>query len=444
MPFTKLRQSLIKPYGSITGSLSGTSSYARRAITASYALNASGGGGSTLTTGSTYPITSSYARRAITASYALNTFFQTGSIVNQTILYNVRSGSSNTITGLNLSGNKWSVNVVEEWNSSSIAGDQYYTNVGLLLHLDGTNGSTTFTDNSQNNFTVTQSNGAAISTAQSKFGGASVYFDGSDDYISTAANSAFDISSGDFTVEFWFRPSSVGGGYGFIVGQVDYLVAGWSLWQYADGLRFYRSNSFELQIGGVLTANVWHHIAFVKYGTGANSLKIYVNGSNVISGDYTWTYASNRPLVLGGITTSTGWNNNFYISGYIDELRITKGVARYTGNFTTQSAAFLNNASSTQYVTKYIGTVGGLNDKTVDYGVQKLNDSSLKIVKMSQVTSPFPSGSLSSSIDRVYVNVLDYTKVAVTSSYASRALTASYVNGGITAGRVYALTSLFS
>jgi hypothetical protein len=71
MPFTKLRQSLIKPYGSITGSLSGTSSYARRAITASYALNASGGGGSTLRTGSTYPITSSYASRALTSSYLL-------------------------------------------------------------------------------------------------------------------------------------------------------------------------------------------------------------------------------------------------------------------------------------------------------------------------------------------------------------------------------------
>jgi hypothetical protein len=83
----------------------------------------------------------------------------------------------------------------------------------------------------------------------------------------------------------------------------------------------------------------------------------------------------------------------------------------------------------------------------VDYGVQKLSDSSLKVVKMTQTTSPFPSGSLSSSVDRVYVNVLDYTKVNVTSSYATNSLTASYASnsaGGVTSGKVFAMTLLFS
>lgn len=73
MPITKkltrVNTTLIQS-GSFTGSFSGTGSWARKAITASYALNASGGGGSTLHTGSTYPITSS---RSITASYAINT-----------------------------------------------------------------------------------------------------------------------------------------------------------------------------------------------------------------------------------------------------------------------------------------------------------------------------------------------------------------------------------
>ena len=73
MPLLKILPSLISQ-GSFTGSFSGTSSYARRSLTASYALNASGGG-STLRTGSTYPITSSYARKSITASY-LNTVSQ--------------------------------------------------------------------------------------------------------------------------------------------------------------------------------------------------------------------------------------------------------------------------------------------------------------------------------------------------------------------------------
>jgi hypothetical protein len=107
-------------------------------------------------------------------------------------------------------------------------------------------------------------------------------------------------------------------------------------------------------------------------------------------------------------------------SGYIDEFRITKGVARYTSNFATQSAEFSNNANVAQYATKYVGLVGGINDSTVDYGIEKLSDSSLKIRKMTATGQPLSgSGStLSASVDRVYVNVLDYTNVMVTSSYA--------------------------
>jgi len=77
-------------------------------------------------------------------------------------------------------------------------------------------------------------------------------------------------------------------------------------------------------------------------------------------------------------------------------------------------------------LTRYVGTVGGFNDRNVDYGVRKINDTSIRIVKMTAPTAPFPSGSLSASIDKVYVNVLDYTNVSVTSSYANIALTASY------------------
>jgi hypothetical protein len=68
LTLTKVLPALISS-GSFTGSFRGTSSYSRRALTASYALNASGGGGASLRTGSTYPITASYSRKAVTASY---------------------------------------------------------------------------------------------------------------------------------------------------------------------------------------------------------------------------------------------------------------------------------------------------------------------------------------------------------------------------------------
>ena len=187
MPFTRLRQSMIKPNGSITGSLSGTSSYSRRALTASYALNASGGSISYIT-GS--PVVGQYivVSGSSTTQYALiqsvsnpehllvsvngvvqnysssytvtgstlnfyqsyddgdeidvrflngGTTVQTGSIAKQTLWTNVTSGSTNTITGLSLSSNKWDVSVVEEWDAATL--DQYYNSSSLLCHFDSIN-----------------------------------------------------------------------------------------------------------------------------------------------------------------------------------------------------------------------------------------------------------------------------------------------------------------
>ena len=118
MSFTRLRQSLIQPNGSITGSLLGTASYA---ITSSYAMNGGSGGGST-------PVVS------------------VASLNNQTILYNFSSSQEATITGLTLTNNNWGINVVEEWNS--IPGDLNISSCSLLMHFSGSNNSTTFIQSS--------------------------------------------------------------------------------------------------------------------------------------------------------------------------------------------------------------------------------------------------------------------------------------------------------
>jgi hypothetical protein len=446
-----------------------TSSWSRRSLTASYALNASGGGSSlagaqtfisngsqtvyTLNqsvvnrdqilvvtngvvqsrTGSNYTVSGTTltlseavqsgglvdvryinAGQGSSGTSGINGTVQTGSIAKQTILYNVTSGSQNVITGLNLSGNKWGVDIKEEWDAVIVAGDQYYNSCSLLLHFDGTNGSTTITDNSKNNFTVTAANGAVISTAQSKFGGASVFFDGTNDYVSIPNNAEFNFTSGTFTVELWAYFSSVSGQRVLVTNYQD-VTNGWVL-QLLNGVVNVNLSGNGQDIIGTTTisTDTWYHIAVS--GT-AGSYKLFLNGvqeGSTYTGGTTLT--STSALTIGQIVSSG------YFVGYIDELRITKGVARYTGNFTPQTSAFPNSIGVTQYATKYIGLIGGLNDRSVDYGVQKLSDSSLKVVKMSQTTSPFPSGSLSSSVDRVYVNVLDYSKVAVTSSYATNAL----------------------
>ena len=403
---------------------------------------------SLISTGSTFQGTSSYA---ITASYAMNGgsggsggAVQTGSIANQTILYNVTTSQDNIISGLNLSSNKWGVTVVEEWNSGSIVGDEYYSSCSLLMHFSGSNGSTTFIDNSPNNLSITSNNGAKITSSISKFGGTSGFFDGTNDYLSIASNSVFDLT-GNYTIEFWAYSSNFGAGGYLHRGFYSTTSQTWAGLSFSirgiGGIRFYfyaTTNANEQYIDVTTPSNnIWHHFAMVKSGT---------TGTVYIDGTLAGTVNSlNTPAVSSQTLRIGVWDysaSSEYFNGYIDEIRITKGIARYTGNFTVPTSAFLDNSGSTQIETKYIGLVGGLNDSTVDYGVQKLSDSSLKIRKMTASGLPLSgSGTLSASVDRVYVNVIDYTNVMVTSSYA---LTASYVLGGIQTGSISNQTILYN
>ena len=389
MPFTRLRQSLIQPNGSITGSLLGTASYA---ITSSYAMNGGSGGGST-------PVVS------------------VASLNNQTILYNFSSSQEATITGLTLTNNNWGINVVEEWNSGSIVGDEYYNSCSLLMHFSGSNGSTTFIDNSPTPKTVTPVGNAQISTAQSKFGGSSGYFDGAGDYLTLSSDAAFGTGTGNFTIEFWMYPVSVASGYVFDnrTGGAVQSVIGY----------FSAAGSFTFT-GGIITtgvtktsitANSWYHVACVR---NSGTVYLFVDGVSAGTDTVAGSANSSNPFTIGSKYDGT---NGF--NGYIDDFRYTKGVARYTSSFTVPSSAFPDSSGSFQLQTKYVGLVGGLNDTNVDYGVEKLSDTSLKIRKMSVSGTPV-SGSpfLSSSVDRVYVNVLNYTNISAGSTLLGQAFTA--------------------
>ena len=216
-------------------------------------------------------------------------------------------------------------------------GDVYYPQTSLLMHFNGTNGSTTMTDNSKNNTTVTSVNGSAISTAQSKFGGSSVLFDGTNDYLSIVNNSALNLSGGSYTIECWIRPTGNYAGYNTII--VKRVGAGASsAWQFylritTGVLSFYNGTVYESSV--TPTANVWSHVAAVYNGS---TINLYLNGVSVLS-----TAAGNTdydtPIYIGALPT-----NGEYFIGYIDELRLTKGIARYTGNFTPSTTQFLDSA----------------------------------------------------------------------------------------------------
>lgn len=218
--------------------------------------------------------------------------------------------------------------------------DPFYGNVSLLLHMNGTNGSTVFTDKSINNFTVTANGNAQISTAQSKFGGASGLFDGTGDSLSIASSTAFDLSVSNWVVEGWFRFSS--------------RSAGMRLWGLSDGsniaallvdsagdtskldLNHVGITSLSKSATGVLSDNTWIHIAVESV---SGTATIYVNGTASGGTTGSWPITGASSFRIGELASPYGGTA---YNGYIDEFRVTKGVSRYAGNFATQTKEFPN------------------------------------------------------------------------------------------------------
>lgn len=206
----------------------------------------------------------------------------------------------------------------------------------LLMHMDGSNGSTTFTD-TKGLTTWTASGNAQISTAQSKFGGASAYFDGTGDYVTTPyVSDIMDWTTGDFTLEAWVYPISLTNwglstNYSRMIGRMDATgtVNVWSFGPTSTGnVVFYYWVGSQRQVVSTTTisTNVWTHIAVVV--TGGTNIAIYIDG--VKSGTSVRTEAL-APQTANFLTL--GQYNNTCINGYVDELRITRSVV-YSENFT--------------------------------------------------------------------------------------------------------------
>ena len=165
---------------------------------------------------------------------------------------------------------------------------------------------------------------AQIDTAVKKFGTGSMYFDGTDSLTFTGATSG----AGDFTTEAWVNLSALLN-YNVIL---DNRASGTSTTGYAFGVTatgapyLYTSSGFRIVSSITITANTWNHLALVRSGT---TITIYVNG--VSGGTYTSSANFSDTNNLIGVTPTFG---------YIDDLRVTNGVARYTTNFTPRSRAF--------------------------------------------------------------------------------------------------------
>lgn len=214
--------------------------------------------------------------------------------------------------------------------------DPYAMNVSLLLHMDGTNGSTTFIDYSINNLTVTPYGDVQISTTNKVFGTGSALFDGDGDYLEITDVAPFEFGSEDFTIECWVYMVAGAGGTTIARWNGD-ENAFWFWVSTVQGIDVYLNNTAIPEVtGGTVTPDQWHHVCLVRNG---NDLRSFIDGQQVGT-----TATFTDPINTSAATLRIGWDAeiNPPFNGRIDELRISKGVARYTGNFTPPTAPFPN------------------------------------------------------------------------------------------------------
>jgi len=203
------------------------------------------------------------------------------------------------------------------------------TNVKLLV-ADGA-----MTDSTSNSHTLT-AYGAMNDAATTKFSSSgSIWFDGSNDYVTIPDSDDWNFGSGDFTVECWLYFINPNAGAG-VVNQSNPGASSdssWIIWMDASGIGMYLSDGSGWDYSQINTtaksAGQWYHVAAVRNGT---SLKMYVNGT--ATGETTlpggWSVGnSSRVLELGTQANQAG----YYFKGYMEDLRITKGTAKYTADF---------------------------------------------------------------------------------------------------------------
>jgi len=216
-------------------------------------------------------------------------------------------------------------------------GDPYFANVVLLLHCDGADESTTFTDSSGSAHTVTANGNAQIDTSEKKFGTGAALFDSLGDYLEIADSDAWHFGSGDFTIEFWVRFDSVASNRPILAQrQTGFAPVAIN----RNGTQITALLSFTnsawaavptLASGSsTIAVDTWYYVALTRSGS---TFKLWLDGVEV--DDYTSASSftnSTNPLIIG--------NSSFSTTGRLDDIRVTKGVARYTSNFTPPTAAF--------------------------------------------------------------------------------------------------------
>lgn len=210
------------------------------------------------------------------------------------------------------------------------ADDPDYASVSLLLPMNGTNNSTTFTDYGPNGVTLTRFGDTKISTTESVYGGASGYFDGTGDYLTCSLPA---IGTNDFTIECHYRPASLANYRMLYDTRTSAADSGGFVWgvNSSGQLFIYHQSNFRLTTGS-LSLNTWYHLRLTR---ASGTWRIFVDGALQAG-----TYVSTASLTQTLAYICMDFEKLYGAHGYVDNYRITNGVARSTANFTAPSAPY--------------------------------------------------------------------------------------------------------
>jgi len=269
------------------------------------------------------------------------------------------TGALPAISGASLTG------IAAKQNLGNIPMDGYDK---LFLKSNTSDGSTTFVDTSPSKHTLTANGHVSHQTEQKYFGTSSMQFDGTGDFISMPASHDFDLLGEDFTISFWWRPTNTKTQFFFSHASDHHIAMSMypgqklGLWASSNGSSW---NIINADGGGngigttAMQINTWYHLAYVRKG---NNWRGYVNGVKEIEVTSTASITASHSEAFS--VGNHGGSSSNDIHGFIDDFRWSKGVARYTEDFTlpTGSIGSLQHSSGDVVQTISASSAGGSND----------------------------------------------------------------------------------
>ena len=214
---------------------------------------------------------------------------------------------------------------------------------------------------------------AQVSTAVKKWGASSVAFDGTGDYLLIpSTNAPTQFGSQDFTIEMWIYSTSIGNQQMIFSNRIAASGNTHFDWQIFTSKLYWGTTSTNVCVGVTnLSSNTWYHIAVSRIGT---TTRQFINGVLDVSSTTSYTLSGNAVTNIG--TNGTYAPTLYPFVGYIQDVRVSKGVGRYSGNFTPPTAAFAYNQydiCNQQWTPTNISVTAGVNqdnlaDSPSDYG----------------------------------------------------------------------------